>query len=51
MKDVNHMNKRELREEITRLCEVNAELKDRLSKMEYVRYMMLHFGQDNERSL
>ena len=51
MKDVNKMNKRELREEIAKLFEVNAELKDRLSKMEYARYMMLYFGQDNERSL
>ena len=51
MKDVNKMNKRELREEITKLCEVNAELKDRLDKMEYARYMMLYFGQYNERSL
>ena len=49
MKDVNKMNKRELREEIARLCEVNAELKDRLNKMEYARYMMLYFGQENER--
>ena len=51
MKDVNKMNKRELREEIAKLFEVNAELKDKLSKMEYARYMMLYFGQDNERSL
>ena len=51
MKDITKMNKRELREDIARLCEVNADLKDRLSKMEYARYMMLYFGQDNERSL
>ena len=50
-KDIMKMNKRELREEIARLCEVNAELKDKLDKMEYARYMMLYFGQDNERSL
>ena len=49
MKDVNKMNKRELREEIAKLFEVNAELKDKLDKMEYARYMMLYFGQDNER--
>ena len=51
MKDIMKMNKRELREEIAKLCEVNAELKDKLDKMEYARYMMLYFGQDNERSL
>lgn len=51
MKDIMKMNKRELREEIAKLCEANAELKDKLDKMEYVRYMMLYFGQDNERSL
>ena len=51
MKDITKMNKRELREEIAKLCKVNAELKGRLSKMEYARYMMLYFGQENERSL
>ena len=50
-KDIMKMNKRELREEIAKLCEVNAELKDKVDKMEYARYMMLYFGQDNERSL
>ena len=50
-KDIMKMNKRELREEIARLCEVNAELKDKVDKIEYARYMMLYFGQDNERSL
>ena len=51
MKDITKMNKRELREEIAKLCEVNAELKDRLDKIEYARYMMVYFGQNNERSL
>ena len=51
MKDVNKMNKRELREEITRLCEVNAKLKDKLDKMEYARYLNLRFGQDGGVSL
>jgi hypothetical protein len=50
-KDIMKMNKRELRNEIAKLCEVNAELKDKLDKMEYARYMMLYFGQNNERSL
>ena len=50
-KDIMKMNKRELREEIAKLCEVNAELKDKVDKMEYARYRMLYFGQDNERSL
>ena len=51
MKDVNKMNKRELREEITRLCEVNAELKDKLDKMEYARYLSLRFSEDGGVSL
>ena len=46
MKDVNKMNKRELREEIAKLCEVNAELKDKLDKMEYIRYLNLRFSED-----
>ena len=50
-KDIMKMNKRELREEIARLCEVNAKLKDKVDKMEYARYLSLKFGQDNERSL
>ena len=51
MKDITKMNKRELREEIAKLCEVNAELKDKLDKMEYARYLSLRFSEDNERSL
>ena len=46
MKDVNKMNKRELREEIAKLFEVNAELKDKLDKMEYARYLSLRFNED-----
>ena len=46
MKDITKMNKRELREEIAKLCEVNAELKDRLDKMEYARYLSLRFSED-----
>ena len=51
MKDVNKMNKRELREEIAKLNIVNAELKDRLDKMEYARYLSLRFVQDGSVSL
>ena len=50
-KDIMKMNKRELREEIAKLCEVNAELKDKLDKMEYARYLSLRFGQDGSVSL
>ena len=51
MKDVMKMNKRELREEIARLNEVNAELKDKLDKMEYARYLSLRFSEDGGVSL
>lgn len=51
MKDVNKMNKRELREEIAKLLEVDAELKDRLDKMEYARYLSLRFSEDGGVSL
>ena len=47
-KDIMKMNKRELREEIAKLCEVNAELKDKLDKMEYARYLSLRFSEDGE---
>ena len=50
-KDIMKMNKRELRNEIARLCEVNAELKDKLDKMEYARYLSLRFGKDGSVSL
>lgn len=51
MKDVMKMNKRELREEIARLNEVNAELKEKLDKMEYARYLILRFSEDGGVSL
>ena len=50
-KDIMKMNKRELREEIARLCIVNAELKDKLDKMEYARYLSLRFSEDGGVSL
>ena len=50
-KDIMKMNKRELREEIAKLCEVNAELRDKVDKMEYARYLSLRFGQDGSVSL
>lgn len=50
-KDIMKMNKRELREEIAKLFEVNAELKDKLDKMEYARYLSLRFSEDGGVSL
>ena len=50
-KDIMKMNKRELRNEIARLCEVNAELKDKLDKMEYARYLSLRFSEDGRMGL
>ena len=50
-KDIMKMNKRELRNEIARLCEVNAELKDKVDKMEYARYLSLRFSEDGGVSL